>query len=172
MPEEKDERYNYNRFGSTGTRVGQAVADILSRPQAPQTVGDVLESAAADFAKEMHDCLEKHHAFFDDPFYVFVLTKKEFFASNVVRNWFVPRQTPPYAFDMMEQYPNHTKTLYLVDYSKGNIKVLWSLPGFSECIDVARHPERFDPELVKWVEACFEKKLDKNSYSFDWSVWT
>jgi hypothetical protein len=171
MPKEENSKYSYNRFGSKGARVGQAIVDILSTAQPEQTVGDVLDSAAVDFVKEMEDCIQKHKDRYTSPFYILVLTKKEFYANNLVRNYLIPRQTPPYAFEMMEQFSNYTKTLYIVDAHAGHLKTLWSLPAFSECIDIARAPGNFDDELVKWVEACFNRKLDKDSYTFDWSIW-
>jgi hypothetical protein len=164
------DKYAYNRFGYKGKRVGQAVYDILSKPQADQTVGETLDAFGPDYAKFMEETIEENQAKFDSPFYIFVLTKKEFWANNILRNWFVARQTPPHAFDMMEQYSNYTKTLYLIDGNKGQIKCLWSLPSFDECLSIARCPENYDSELVKWVEECFTRKMDRDSYSFDWSI--
>ena len=161
------DKYAYNRFGTKGQRVGQAVLYILSRPNPIQTVGDVLDAFGPDFAKEMEKTIEQNQGKYESPFYIFVLTKKEFWTDNVVRNWFIARQTPPHAFDMMEQYSNYTKTLYIIDSHKGNIKALWSLPGFNDCISIARSPGQYDPELVKWVEDCFSRKLDKDRYTFD-----
>lgn len=160
-------RYDYDRFGKKGQRVGQAVFDILSKPQAMQTVGETLDSIGPDFAKEIEDCIEKNQHKYKSPFYIFVLTKKEFWAENVVRNWFIARQTPPHAFRMMEQYPNHTKTLYIVDSQKGNISVAWCLPSFADCVSIAKTPLSYDPQLVKWIEDCFSRNLDRENYSFD-----
>lgn len=165
------DKYSYNRFGAKGMRVGQALIDLASQQQPIQTVGDTLEAWGEDFAKQIQECIEDNQGKYKDPFYIFVLTKKEFFANNMVRNYLIARQTPPHAFDMMEQYSNYTKTLYIVDGHQGNIKSLWSLPSFDDCISIARQPANYDPELVKWVEACFNKRLDKDSYTFDWSVW-
>ena len=166
-----DDRYNYNRFGSKGQRVGQAVLDILSVPQPVQTVGDVLDSFGKDFAKEMEETINSGMKIYSSPFYVFVLTKKEFWADNVLRNYFIARQTPPHAFEMMGKYSNYTKTLYMVDGNQGNVRALWSLPSYVDCVSIAKRPDSFDPELVKWVENCFRRKLDKDSYSWDWDVW-
>jgi len=160
-------KYDYNRFGAKGQRVGQAVFDIISRYQPMQTVGETLDAFGPDYAKQMEECIEDNEHKYTSPFYIFVLTKKEFWANNVLRNYFIARQTPPHAFDMMEQYSNYTKTLYIVDANRGNIKCVWTLPGFDDCITIARNPANYDPELVKWVEACFTRSLDKDSYSFD-----
>jgi hypothetical protein len=170
MEKPDSDKYSYNRFGSKGKRVGQAVVDILSKPQPIQTVGDTLDAFGPDFAKQIEQCIEDNKSKYKNPFYIFVLTKKEFWANNVVRNWFIARQTAPHAFDMMEQYSNYTKTLYIVDSAKGNIKCLWSLPGWDDCLTIAKAPQKFDPELVKWVEGCFTRQLDRDEYPFDWQV--
>lgn len=160
-------KYDFNRHGSKGQRVGQAVFDILSKPQAEQTVGDTVEALSEDYAKAIEQCIQDNRSKYRSPFYIFVLTKKEHWSPNVVRNWFIARQTPPHAFKTMEEYSNHTKTLYLVDANRGNIRILWSLPGFDDCITVAKHPNIYAPELVRWIEMCFNKKLDRDNYSFD-----
>ena len=165
------DKYSYYRFGSRGQRVGQAVIDIMSKPQPIQTVGDTLDAFGADYAKEIEKCIEENKGKYKNPFYIFILTKKEFWTNNVIRNFFIARQTPPHAFKAMEEYSTFTKTLYIVDASRGNIKTLWSLPSFDDCIEIARHPLTYDPELVKWVEECFNLKMEKDSYSFDWGVW-
>lgn len=161
------DKYDYNQMGSKAKRVGQAVVDILSGPCEPQTVGETLDAYGPDYAKAIEECVEENLGRFSDPFYVFVITKKEFWAENVVRNWFIARQTPPHAFNMMEQYYHHTKTLYIVNARKGQIKICWSLPGYEDCICVAKNPHLYSPELVSWIEQCFTRKLDKDSYSFD-----
>ncbi len=161
------EKYAYNRFGKKGTRVGQAVVDILSQQQASQTVGDVLDGYGPDYARQIEECVEQNQSKYKSPFYIFVLTKKEFWANNLVRNWFIARQTPPHAFDMMEQYSNYTKTLYIVDADRGKLEIVWSLPGFDDCIAVAKNPGAYDPQLVKWIEDCFTRGLDKEKFTFD-----
>jgi len=164
------DKYDYDRFGCHAKRVGQAVVDILSKPYATQTVGETLDAYAPDYAKEIEKCVEENQHKYKSPFYVFVITKKEMWAENVVRNWFIARQTPPHAFEMMEQYPNATKTLYLVDAKKGHVEALWSLPGWQDCITIAKNPDQYDPKLVKWIEMCLSKSLDRDSYTFDWAM--
>lgn len=149
--------------------VGQEVFDILSKDQPMQTVGETLDTFGPDFAKFMEKTVEDNKEKYKSPFYILVLTKKDYFMPNLIRNWFISRQTPPHAFNLMEDYTNATKTLYIVDAQKGLCKLLWSLPGLDECFSIARHPLTFAPELVRWIELCFNRKLDLNSYDFDWS---
>jgi len=164
------DKYDYDRFGCHAKRVGQAVVDILSKPYETQTVGETLEAYAPDYSREIEKCVESKKYIYKSPFYVFVITKKEMWAENVVRNWFIARQTPPYAFEMMEQYPNATKTLYMVDARKGHLEALWSLPSWQDCITIAKHPEQYDPKLVKWIEDCMSSNLNRDSYTFDWAT--
>lgn len=159
-----DERYNYDRFGSKGKRVGQAVADILSKDQPTYTVGEILEGLGPKFASELEKCINDNLDKYKSPFYILALTKKEFWADNVVRNWFVARQTPPYCEQMMYDYPNHTKTLYVINSDRGDLKVAWSLPGYEDCKSIAKTPDSFHPELVQWVIDCFAGKLNKDKY--------
>ena len=161
------DKYDYIKNGSKAKRVGQAALDLMAGAQGIQTVGETLDAWGPDYAKQMEECIHDNAHRYKNPFYVFVLTKKEPWLDNILRNWFIARQTPPHAFDMMEQYSNHTKSLYLIDERKGNIKLLWSLPGFSDCITVAKNPHLYDPELVGWIEDCFNRKLDRDNYTFD-----
>lgn len=143
-------------------RVGQAVSDILSKEQPTYTAGEILDGYSQKFAQEIESVIEKNQDKYTDPFYIFVLTKKEMWADNVVRNWFIARQTKPNALEMMSQYSNHTKTLYKVNkVGQKLLDIEWSLPGFSECISILKRPAAYDPELVRWIISCFEGKLDQ-----------
>lgn len=162
----KDPRYYYNKHGAKGARVGQAVADILSQDQPTYTAGEILDGFGARYAQELEKTVNNSMSKFKPPYYILALTKKEFWADNVVRNWFIPRQSAPYAMDMMVQYPNHTKTLYVVDDIRGDIKVAWSVPAYEECKSVLKNPSIYHPELVKWIEDTFLNRLNKDNYAY------
>lgn len=158
-------KYDYNRFESTGQRVGQAVVDILSRENAPQTVEETLDAFGPDYAKNLDDTIEANKTKYKSPFYVLSLLKKEMWAVNVVRNFFIARQTAPYALDLIQNYPHHTKTLYQVNSDRGHLKLCWSIPGHSECLAILKSPQSFDEELVKWILEAYSGKLELDSYS-------
>lgn len=158
-------KYDYNRFGSTGQRVGQAVVDILSRENAPQTVEETLDAFGPDYAKNLDDTIEANKTKYKSPFYVLSLLKKEMWAVNVVRNFFIARQTAPYALDLIQNYPHHTKTLYQINSDRGHLKLCWSIPGHSECLAILKSPKSFDEELVKWILEAYSGKLELDSYS-------
>lgn len=167
MPDANDPVYMFNKHGSKGKRVGQAAIDLLSKDQPTYTAGEILDGFGDDYVKEMEVAVNRGIEKFQDPFYVLVLTKKEPWMTNVIRNYFAVRQTAPYARDLIAEYKHHTKTLYIVNGKKGQIKLLWSLPGWEDCKVVSRRPDIYDPDLVSWIRKALEGKLDRDKYSFD-----
>lgn len=154
-----ENKYSYERFGSKGVRAGQASID-LAKDSTIYTAEDILTNYAPDYAKHFEEAVELGTKRYESPFCVFVLTKKEPWATNVVRNWFITRQTVPGALDAMHQYPNHLKTAYLVDAKKGDLIVLWSLPSYAESAAILRQGSSYDQKLVSWIVDCFSGSLD------------
>ena len=163
MPKEKS-KYDYDRFGKKGKRVGQAVVDILSENQAPQTVEETLDALGPDFVKDLLQCAEDNQPKYGASFYILVLTKKEMWAANVVRNFFIARKTPPHALDLIKEYSNFTKTLYLVDVHRG-LHIIWSIPGHQECLAVMKTLQSYDESLVKWIQEAYGGNLDRDAYT-------
>ncbi|MCE5319446.1 MAG: hypothetical protein LLG04_19030 [Parachlamydia sp.] len=149
-----------------GARVGQAVSDITSKDQPTYTVGEILDGFSARFAQELEVSVNDGLKKYKSPFYVLALTKKEFWADNIVRNWFIPRQTAPHALELMRKHPTCTKTLYVVEGNRGDIKVAWSIPAYEDCISIMKNPSIHSPELIRWIKDCFEGKLDLDSYDY------
>lgn len=160
MPKSADSKYNYNRFGQKGQRVGQAILDIVSKDQPSQTVEDTMVEFGPDYVKEFETAVNYGCKHFQSPFYVMVLSKKEMWACNLVRNYFIPRQTYPYGTETVIQYPNYTKTLYKVNANTQQIDILWSIPGHSDCQVIASNPSAYDPQLVQWIFQCYAGKFD------------
>ena len=160
----QDKKYTYDRFGMKGARVGQAVVDILSKEQPVYTAGEILDAYAPKFRDELEKTIQNNQDKFKSPFYIVVLTHKEMWAENVVRNWFIARQTPPHGLATVIDYPHHMKTLYMINSKKGDVKLLWTIPGLEDCKSIVRNKMQYDAQLVGWVEDCFAGKLDKDSY--------
>lgn len=155
----KDKKYSYNRFGMKGARVGQAVHDILSSKEETTTVEEVLDGYSHQFVKELETAISANEAKYKGHFHVFVLSNKEMWATNVVRNWFVARETAPDALEMVAQYPNHAKILYEVNTDTNEVKLKWTLPGIQDCISVLKNTGLYDPQLCQWIYDCFMGKL-------------
>lgn len=155
----KDKRYSYDRFNMKGSRVGQAVYDILAAKEETTTVEEIIDEYAHKFVQELEDTIKSNEAKFQKTFYVFVLSNKEMWALNVVRNWFVARATAPDALDMVGQYPNHSKILYEVDKESNKVSLKWTIPGIQDCISIMNKPALYDPQLCRWIDDCFKGKL-------------
>ena len=140
--------------------------DIKGKDQPAQTCGDIIEASAPEYIKSMEEAVESGLKKFSSPFYVLVLSNKEFWTDNVVRNRFIARQTPPHASDMMRGYANYTKTLYAVNADKGEVKLAWTLPGWLDCQLIAKHPQIYSPELVRWIQLWGDGKLDLDNYDY------
>ena len=164
MVEPAPGKYDYNRFGCKAQRVGQAVFDIVSKEQPDYTVGEILDEFGPKYTAEIQKSVEDGLTRYKIPFYVFVLTKKEMWACNVVRNFFIPRQTAPGGQEMMIAYPNYMKTLYKVISSTGDIKLMWTLPGYQDCRSISESPGAHDPDLVRWLGDCFSGEMDDEHY--------
>jgi len=55
-----DPKYRYNKRGTKGARVGQAVSDILSKDQPTYSVGEILDGFGAKFAQELEKAIENY----------------------------------------------------------------------------------------------------------------
>ncbi len=150
-----DKKYTYNRFGMKGARVGQAVYDILKSSDKNTTVEEILDEYAAKFNQELEDTINANEHKYKDKFHIFVLSNKEMWAQNVVRNWFVARESAPEPLDMVGQYPNHCKILYEFDKRADKLSLKWTIPGIQDCISIVKNPSQYDPMLYKWIKDCF-----------------
>jgi len=129
-------------------RVGQAVYDVLSKPQEPCQVQEIINEYAESYVKELEECVHLNARCYGFPFYVVVLHKKEPWAVNVLRNWFVARQTKPEMKSMWELFPNHGITVYEV--KQGSCEAIWSLPTWQEARVVVSNSHLYHPDLVRW----------------------
>lgn len=160
LPDEFTDKYDYNRFGSSAKRVGQAVVDILKHGSQPTyTAEDIIDGYQHEFVKEFERCVSENKDKYDSPFYVLVLSHKEAWAENMVRNWFIARQTAPEDRYMISQYPHHMKTLYRID-KKGDINLEWVLPGLSDIQSIFKKPELYDKDLVKYCAKALAINID------------
>lgn len=135
----------------TASKVGQAVYDILSKPQGNQEVGETINAMAPSYFEQLEDTINSNIAKYDFPFYVVILKKKEPWALNVVRQWYVARQTKPHASFLRSQFPNHTHDVWEIRGS-GDRRFLWTLPTISECQTIIKNKHLYHPELVKTIQ--------------------
>lgn len=151
---EKD--YSYNRFGSQGVRVGQAVSDILAQEQPEYTVEEILDELGKGIMNYIQEAAEEGYEEFDTDFYIIHTFRKklgEMGVENVLMQKAVAYvDGPTEGAWYMRELPTATKTLYQVDRKNGVIKLLWTVPGWEDCKSILKNPALYDPSLVQWVK--------------------
>lgn len=156
-----EDKYTYNRFGSKGARVGQAVTDILSKQMNEQyTAEDILDAYSKDFYKGLEEALDEGAKVFQSPFYIVFLASKEMWADNVVRTRWFQRQTKPKAAFLVDSFPNHMKSLFIANKDKGAVELLYTLPGLTEIPEILKNPLSYDKKLVDDILAFKKGELD------------
>ena len=157
---EMNAKYLYQKHGLKEYRVGQAILDIISKDQPRQTVDDTMVQFGPDYVKEFETCVNNGAKHYRNPFYVMVISKKVMWACNLIRNYFVARQTMPFATDMIKEYAHATKTLYKVNADRGQVDIVWSLPSHQDCLVIAQNPSVWPEELVNWIFTAYGGKFD------------
>lgn len=137
--------------------VGSAVYDILEKDTHAYEVQEIIDGYAQDYTNEVRECVEKNWGKFESPFYVVVLHKKEPWALNVLRNYFIARQTEPDIKTMWTDYRHFMHTVYKVDKQKNSIDLLRSLPSPDEAKTILQNWALYDAQLVKWCQKAFEE---------------
>lgn len=160
---ELNKKYSYDRFGSKGVRVGQAVADILSQEQPEYTVEDILDQFGKDYLNMIRKLADDSKNLYESPYFILSLLKKDlgqFEINNVLKHSARPFQLKPSAKAVADAHPGSTKTLFEVDARTGEINLVWTFPSYQECVSVLKNPNLYDQDLVKYITAYAEGKLD------------
>lgn len=151
-----DKDYSYNRFGTKGSRVGQAVHDILSQEQPEYTAEEMLDEMGKGIMNYIQEAAETGYKEFKGDFYIVHFFKKtltQHDIQNAMSQKAVCFQKGPLepAWYMQEK-PNDAKTLYEVDAKNGVIKLVWTVPGWEDCKTIKKSPDLYDRDLVSWVK--------------------
>jgi hypothetical protein len=132
-------------------KVGQAVYDILSKPQEMQTVEETYTEMTPKYFEELKKACEDNASKFSPPFYIVVLRKKEFWADNVLRQWFVARQTRPDPRVLRRDYPNHDHDLWKYNHTTGDVSLQWTLPTKQDADMMLRNWQLYHSDLIRWI---------------------
>lgn len=157
------DKYSYDRFGSKGSRVGQAVVDILSNEQPNYTAEEILDEMGKGVIKYLEEAVEEGCRKYQKPFFILHLLKKELSMMGVSNallqkaTCFAHRNWSPQ--EVMAAHPHATKTLYFVDPKAGHMVLEWTVPGIEDCHSVLKNPKTYDPKLVQWVQEAVPQSL-------------
>lgn len=142
--------------------VGQAAFKLLlnaHETREMQEVQETLNAMTPAYYAELEDCAKKNRRKYQGIFYIICLRKKENFFINVLRQWFIARQTKPFACVLFRDYPNHDHDIWEIN-SAGEPKLLWSLPPGQEQQTIIKNKHLYHSDLVKWIEDYHEGILE------------
>jgi hypothetical protein len=143
-------------------KVGQAVYDIMSKPQASQTVEETIEAMTDKYFEKLKEAAEEGvKAGFPNIFYVLLERKKETLmgnANNVLKHRYMTLPFRPKAAVCREECPNSDFDLYEINKSTNEITLLWTLPTKQDSRTILKNPHLYDPNLVQWIRD-FDKGL-------------
>ena len=141
-----------DQLNKSPSKVGQAVYDILCKPQEMQEVGETLEAMTPRYYEELLSTVDNNKDKYDPPFYILVLRKKEGWAVNVLRQWFIARQTKPSPWLIREDYPNYDQDVWLVNTKDEEVRLLWTLPTHQDALTILKNKHLYHSDIVKWIQ--------------------
>jgi len=133
--------------------VGQEAVKRLETKDTKQGIVDTEREANKEYIGEIQKCVNAHKSW-DEPFYVVVHQKKEQLLENVIRRYFLARQSLP--------TPQWDQDVWRYDPKTGNLEYLWSLPDENTAKWMAGNPGDIHPEqhqLLRFVLDFLDKKL-------------
>lgn len=152
------------------SKLGQAVYDILSKEQSPQTVEETIAEMTPSYFEQLSIAVEKGCKDFESPFYVVVQRKKETIGGsvmNVLKHQYITRQTKPYANFLRHEWPNADHDLYEIDSAKGTMTLLYTLPNAQDSKTILKNADCYDPKLVEWILAYNDGSLGSEKFVID-----
>lgn len=105
--------------------VGKVATDLLQKADDKHTVVDQMRESLTDYDRNLFDCIDRGKKRYNSDFYVVVITKKERLMPNVLRNYFLNRESCP--------SPQYDETVYKYDKSKEEVTFLWVVPDKDAC---------------------------------------
>jgi hypothetical protein len=144
-------------------KVGEAVYDILSKEQLPQTVEETTEAMTPKYFEQLIEAANRGAKKHESPYYIVVQRKKESLAGqvmNVLKHVYIDRQTRPRAKFLRTEFPNADHDVYEIDKTKGTITLLYTLPTEQDSKTILKNAHLYDPNLVASIKAYNEGKLD------------
>ncbi len=147
-----DKIFEFKKPSSKNTRVGQAVYDILSKAQEMQEVGETIDAMTPRYYEELLATIDNNKDKLDPPFYIIVLRKKEPWALNVLRQWYIARQTKPSAKYLRELAPNHDQDVWEIDPRFGKMDLKWTLPTEQDSKTILKNKHMYHEDIVRWIQ--------------------
>jgi len=119
--------------------VGKISLDLQSiAHEADHTPDEQMREQLSDYEDHMKQCIERCKKTFIGNFYIVVLTKKERLMKNVLRNFFMGRQSCP--------TPEYDQAVYRYHRLEDRVEFMWVVPAKDVCIWMLNNPLEVPPE--------------------------
>ena len=105
--------------------VGQSAVELQTKQQENIKVLDQSQAMLEDYWKNLLETVDRGYKKYPGNFFIHVETKKEPLLENVLRNYFIDRQSCP--------TPNYDQTVFRYNKELGQIEYLWTIPDRSTC---------------------------------------
>lgn len=106
--------------------VGEISSDLLKKShESDHSANDQMKEQLEDYETNMNACIDRSIKTMDGDFYIVVLTKKERLMQNVLRNFFIGRQSCP--------TPEYDQAVYKYNKKTGSPEFLWVVPAKDIC---------------------------------------
>lgn len=121
----------------------------------PIAAYDLAHEGGKSYMRELNDIIIKHRNKIDE-YYIQVLCNKEHWARNRATYFrFFARRTEPLMEDDMD--------LWYINNKREEVKLMWSLPHWSDFDTFLSNPDEFDSQLIKWIKI-YKKAQEKSNH--------
>lgn len=130
----------------TKKTVGAYAQELLQKTPESQDPIELEHAMQEEYMKELHKCIDDSYSFYENIFYVTVITKAEKLMPNVFRNYFFARRTCP--------TPEYDQSVYRYNKELGRIEYLWTVPAKDVCYHLkenASHVVQSERMLLEFV---------------------
>lgn len=134
--------------------VGEHSLELQQKAPESRDPIELQREMQKDYEKNFMEALETGKKLYTGNFYVEVNTKKERLMQNVIRNYFIPRQSCP--------TPTYDQAVYKYDFENDDIQFLWVLPDKGSCHHLKENALQVHPserELLLFVLSFYDGSL-------------
>jgi len=147
----KDHKSHYDPTRDT---VGKIYRDLhMQNSITPIEVGDMTNSMLPGLVDDINDTIREGAKDFEGrPFYIQIHEKKDLQMKDALLRRMIKREKRP--------WPEDDTTVFWHDPKAVETRFCWSLPHWSEMINILNNRDLFDPNLIQEIIAWREFKLE------------
>ena len=118
--------------------IGQLSQELAAKPFETRDPIELQRSMQRDYLDNVWQCINRSKKDYPDQFFVVVLHKREHLMQNVLRNYFVARQTCP--------TPNYDQSVFRYTGKDDKLEYIWTIPDRETCFTFLTQALQVVPE--------------------------